>query len=153
MGFPVPLRSRRTMLERIRPLVFFFSSRRRHTRCSRDWSSDVCSSDLLGPSSRFVAPHDFIWEGNLPNPPPIDLDGHGTHVSGTIGQLTNNNAGEAGVAFNVKLMPVKGIDSKWDDIFGSANQGTDEVGGRRIRHAAGQGAQVLQISIGPNGAA
>src|SRR5690606_40568772 len=28
-------------------LVFFFSSRRRHTRFSRDWSSDVCSSDLL----------------------------------------------------------------------------------------------------------
>src|SRR6266436_9280446 len=26
---------------------FFFSSRRRHTRCSRDWSSDVCSSDLM----------------------------------------------------------------------------------------------------------
>src|SRR5687768_16809563 len=30
---------------------FFFSSRRRHTRCSRDWSSDVCSSDLV---TRFV---------------------------------------------------------------------------------------------------
>src|SRR2546422_4942725 len=27
-------------------VLFFFSSRRRHTRCSRDWSSDVCSSDL-----------------------------------------------------------------------------------------------------------
>src|SRR5207302_3176638 len=27
---------------------FFFSSRRRHTRFSRDWSSDVCSSDLMG---------------------------------------------------------------------------------------------------------
>src|SRR6266511_4886210 len=27
-------------------LFFFFSSRRRHTRFSRDWSSDVCSSDL-----------------------------------------------------------------------------------------------------------
>src|SRR5690554_5727847 len=27
--------------------LFFFSSRRRHTRCGRDWSSDVCSSDLL----------------------------------------------------------------------------------------------------------
>src|SRR5207245_5413511 len=26
---------------------FFFSSRRRHTRCYRDWSSDVCSSDLF----------------------------------------------------------------------------------------------------------
>src|SRR2546430_6857247 len=29
-------------------LVFFFSSRRRHTRFDCDWSSDVCSSDLLG---------------------------------------------------------------------------------------------------------
>src|SRR5690554_7665773 len=28
-------------------LRFFFSSRRRHTRCGRDWSSDVCSSDLV----------------------------------------------------------------------------------------------------------
>src|SRR3989337_224294 len=28
-------------------LCFFFSSRRRHTRCYRDWSSDVCSSDLM----------------------------------------------------------------------------------------------------------
>src|SRR5205809_6252073 len=27
--------------------LFFFSSRRRHTSCSRDWSSDVCSSDLI----------------------------------------------------------------------------------------------------------
>src|SRR5699024_11893790 len=27
-------------------LIFFFSSRRRHTRSKRDWSSDVCSSDL-----------------------------------------------------------------------------------------------------------
>src|SRR5699024_11236395 len=29
--------------------VFFFSSRRRHTRSKRDWSSDVCSSDLGHP--------------------------------------------------------------------------------------------------------
>src|SRR5205814_4068180 len=28
-------------------MSFFFSSRRRHTRCLSDWSSDVCSSDLL----------------------------------------------------------------------------------------------------------
>src|SRR2546429_7800721 len=34
---------------------FFFSSRRRHTRCSRDWSSDVCSSDL---AITLPAPHD-----------------------------------------------------------------------------------------------
>src|SRR5437899_8671867 len=31
--------------------IFFFSSRRRHTRCLSDWSSDVCSSDLLEPAA------------------------------------------------------------------------------------------------------
>src|SRR2546429_146816 len=36
-------------------MFVFFSSRRRHTRCSRDWSSDVCSSDLgSGHSSPFI---------------------------------------------------------------------------------------------------
>src|SRR5690606_40502832 len=33
--------------------LFFFSSRRRHTTFSRDWSSDVCSSDLVTPSTPF----------------------------------------------------------------------------------------------------
>src|SRR5690554_7782807 len=32
---------------------FFFSSRRRHTRCGRDWSSDVCSSDLVSTWFRY----------------------------------------------------------------------------------------------------
>src|SRR5690606_40857257 len=36
------------------PRLFFFSSRRRHTRFSRDWSSDVCSSDLQ-PSESFLS--------------------------------------------------------------------------------------------------
>src|SRR3989442_10619056 len=34
------------VVERRGHVFFFFSSRRRHTRCGRDWSSDVCSSDL-----------------------------------------------------------------------------------------------------------
>src|SRR6266498_3446819 len=33
--------------------LFFFSSRRRHTRCGRDWSSDVCSSDLPRNAARW----------------------------------------------------------------------------------------------------
>src|SRR5699024_11754769 len=33
---------------RLHLLLFLFSSRRRHTRSKRDWSSDVCSSDLHG---------------------------------------------------------------------------------------------------------
>src|SRR2546429_5210533 len=37
-----------TVLYTVAGFFFFFSSRRRHTRCSRDWSSDVCSSDLVG---------------------------------------------------------------------------------------------------------
>ena len=62
----------------------------------------------LGPSgsTRFVSPRDFIWNDELP----VDLDGHGTHVAGTIGQLTNNSSGTAGMAYNVRLMPVKVID-------------------------------------------
>src|SRR5256884_1972202 len=42
------LTTRAVLLARLERLlfIFFFSSRRRHTRCSRDWSSDVCSSDL-----------------------------------------------------------------------------------------------------------
>src|SRR5699024_11267306 len=35
--------------------AFFFSSRRRHTRSKRDWSSDVCSSDLVEDAKKFVA--------------------------------------------------------------------------------------------------
>src|SRR3712207_8263782 len=36
-------------------MIFFFSSRRRHTRYWRDWSSDVCSSDLVGSRPVWVA--------------------------------------------------------------------------------------------------
>src|SRR3989440_2466381 len=39
---------------------FFFSSRRRHTRSDRDWSSDVCSSDL--PIRGNVAAGDGVWK-------------------------------------------------------------------------------------------
>lgn len=100
----------------------------------------------LGPSesSRFVAPRDFIWDDDLP----LDLDGHGTHVAGTIGQLTNNNSGTAGMAYNVRLMPVKIIQGVWDEIFSSPFEGTDDVVARGIRYAADNGAKVLNLSIG-----
>src|SRR5215210_6617671 len=56
---------------------FFFSSRRRHTRYIGDWSSDVCSSDLM-PSSLFLAAGGYhhhlgvnTWRGEgLPPAPP-----------------------------------------------------------------------------------
>src|SRR5690606_39540744 len=50
---------------------FFFSSRRRHTRFSRDWSSDVCSSDLVGDGA--AENPEAGWSGGfdvvLGNPP------------------------------------------------------------------------------------
>jgi serine protease len=101
----------------------------------------------LGAVSRFVAPRDFIWDNNTP----LDFDGHGTHVSGTIGQLTNDGASAAGVAFGVKLMPVKVIDTTWDQIFRSPNEATDDVVARGIRYAADNGAKVVNLSIGRSG--
>jgi serine protease len=100
-----------------------------------------------GNAGRIVAPYDFIWDNNTP----LDFDGHGTHVSGTIGQLTNDGIGTAGVAFNVKLMPVKVIDSIWDDLLGAPNMGDDATVARGIRYAADNGAKVINMSIGRTG--
>jgi serine protease len=94
--------------------------------------------------AKIVAPRDFIWDDDLP----VDLDGHGTHVSGTIGQLTNNGTGAAGMAYGVRIMPVKVIDDVWDFIFDSPNIGTDDVVARGVRYAADNGAQVINMSIG-----
>src|SRR2546429_246391 len=63
-------------------MLFFFSSRRRHTRCSRDWSSDVCSSDLVG--TALAAARRFGFEtvgcsstGNLANAVAAQAAQHG----------------------------------------------------------------------------
>jgi serine protease len=97
----------------------------------------------LGPSSRFVFPHDFIFNDDTP----LDLIGHGTHVTGTIGQLTNNGVGVAGMAFNVSIMPVKVIGDLWDFVFAQAT-GTDDTVAQGIRYAVDNGAKVLNMSIG-----
>ena len=95
-------------------------------------------------STRFVSPRDFIWNDDLP----VDLDGHGTHVTGTVGQLTNNGIGVAGMAYNVRIMPVKIIQGIWDEIFDSPNQGTDDVVAEGIRYAVDNGARIINLSIG-----
>jgi subtilisin family serine protease len=106
----------------------------------------AAASDLVG-SGRIVSPFDFIWGDSTP----VDMDGHGTHVAGTIGQLTNNSTGVAGMAFNVKLMPVKVIEGFWDDYFESPFFGTDDTVALGIRYAADNGAKVLNMSIGRDG--
>src|SRR5206468_6047189 len=52
---------------------FFFSSRRRHTRSDRDWSSDVCSSDLLGtPEQIDLTDRIFVFEDIHESPARIE---------------------------------------------------------------------------------
>ena len=94
--------------------------------------------------TRFAAPRDFIWDDQAP----FDLDGHGTHVAGTIGQLTNNSVGVAGMAYNVRIMPVKVLNDIWDFIFGNNTQATDDILARGIRYAADNGADVINMSLG-----
>jgi serine protease len=103
-----------------------------------------------GNAGRIVAPFDVTTGGAKP---PLDFDGHGTHVSGTIGQLTNDGILTAGVAFNVKLMPVKVLSSVWDVLFGNATDvgGSDDDVARGIRYAADNGAKIINLSLGSDG--
>ena len=100
----------------------------------------------LATPGRFVAPHDFV--NNTATP--FDFEGHGTHVSGTVGQLTNDGIGTAGVAFNVKLMPLKVLCNDWDILFGTplSRCSTDGNVAQAIRYAADNGAQVINMSLG-----
>src|SRR5439155_14307517 len=54
-------------------VIFFFSSRRRHTRWPRDWSSDVCSSDLLSGILAAKIPDRWTKPGsrNAASPPSV----------------------------------------------------------------------------------
>src|SRR6266498_4482525 len=79
---------------------FFFSSRRRHTRCGRDWSSDVCSSDLSLQPARaaaeatktipvvFVVTADPVGQGLVANlaRPAGNVTGLATYVPGEISE-------------------------------------------------------------------
>jgi serine protease len=109
----------------------------------------VAAAPQVGSASRFVAPHDFLYNTITP----LDLEGHGTHVSGTIGQLTNDGIGTAGVAFGVRIMPIKVLASLWDVLLGGSTVvgGTDDVVARAVRYAADNGAKVINLSLGGPG--
>ncbi len=113
------------------------------------------STDIVS-TNRLVAPYDFTYDDDQP----YDMDGHGTHVTGTVGQLANTESG-IGVAYNARIMPLKVCFGEWEVLFALAEDrvstlppqfeggvcfGSDEA--RAIRYAADNGAKVINISIG-----
>jgi serine protease len=110
---------------------------------------------------RFVLSRDFTISTTAPPSNVIDTDGHGTHVGGTIGQDTNNGLALAGIAYNVRIMPLKACRGYWDIQFAMSAAGTpgrppagtttgcpSSATSAAIRFAADNGARVLNYSIG-----
>jgi len=93
--------------------------------------------DLAG--TTFVPGYDFINEDFHAN----DDQGHGTHVTGTIAQNTNNGIGAAGVAFGCSIMPVK--------VVSNDGKGSHFDIARGIYFAANNGAKVINMSLGGEG--
>lgn len=75
-----------------------------------------------------------------PSQPPMDDVGHGTHVTGIIGALTNNNEGVAGITWYNKILPIKVLDSSGSGSTYDVAQG--------IIWAADHGASVINLSLG-----
>ena len=71
---------------------------------------------------------------------PIDDNGHGTHVSGTIGAVGNNAIGVTGVNWQVRIMPLKAFDSN------GAGDTLDAI--KAIEYANANGASVISNSWG-----
>src|SRR5207245_5617858 len=102
---------------------FFFSSRRRHTRCYRDWSSDVCSSDLL----------------SLIHPPSAAAAASAPFVSSITAAMINARATGAAVAHR----RIDNADRSEERRVGKEGRGRGG-GGRQRRNSGERGRHVRQ---------
>src|SRR5256884_6399505 len=103
-------------------LCFFFSSRRRHTRCSRDWSSDVCSSDLQRqtPSNRANSSSAASPSVNSTVTSPIPATSQVPNGSFATSSKANA-ATESHVPFRNRRNPGAELDGMSDAIGGGKN--------------------------------
>jgi serine protease len=85
--------------------------------------------------TRFVAPYDFVAHTRFP----LDREGHGTFVAGTVAESTDNGRGVTGIAYGATIMPVRVLDKDgWGDAATIS---------RGIRYAVDHGAQVINLSL------
>ncbi len=99
--------------------------------------------------ARWYKPYDAFTrrEGPLSDDGPPGALAHGTHVAGIIGALTNNGAGGAGVAWDVRIMPVRVL--RWrDGAGGTGYMGTLDVVATGVRWAVDNGAHIINMSLG-----
>ena len=99
----------------------------------RNWHQFRVSPDFAG--THFVAPYDFVAGNRYP----LDREGHGTFVTGTIAEATNNGIGLTGLAYGASIMPVRVLDAS-----GAGDAATISRG---IRYAVAHGAQVINLSL------
>jgi serine protease len=86
-------------------------------------------------AGQFAKGYDFVDRDRLP----LDENGHGTHVAGTIGEKTDNAIALTGLAYRAKLMPVRVLDRQ--------GRGDATTIARGIRYAIAHHAQVINMSF------
>jgi serine protease len=85
--------------------------------------------------SSFMRGYDFVDHDRHPN----DAYGHGTHVTGTIVEATNNRRAAAGIAYGAKIMPLK--------VLNNFGEGNSVAIAKAIRYAASHRADVINLSL------
>jgi serine protease len=85
--------------------------------------------------TKFAAPYDFVDGTRFP----VDRNGHGTHVAGTIAESTDNDLAVTGLAWGATIMPIRVLDAR-----GYGDAATIAKG---IRYAVRHGARVINMSL------
>ena len=111
-----------------------------------DTGIDPNHPDLAGvalPGTSFLTSPDPTCAA-LPPGSTLDDNGHGTHVAGIIAANGNNGIGIAGVAFGVKILPIKALDCQGSGLMSDVASA--------VTWATDHGARIINISLGSSSA-
>jgi serine protease len=99
----------------------------------RNWHQFHESPDFA--NTKFVDPYDFVARNAFP----VDREGHGTFVAGTVAESTNNRLGVTGLAYGASIMPVR--------VLNGDGTGDASTIAKGIRYAVTHHAQVINLSL------